>query len=277
MCPGVLRPWPAEDGLLVRLRTPGGYVRVDALRRLGRIAEAYGDGRIRVTTRANLQVRGLARRADGQANLPDEVVEEIAATGLLPSPAHDVARNVMASPASGLAGGRADVRPVVRSLDALLLATPAMSALPGRFLFLLDDGRGDLVGRTSDVAAVALSDARAQLRVGEQWSDVVAWIDVPGRLAALAGEFLGLRGAGPDAPWHVAELDRPLVAAQPAHPALPEPTEPMPYGEVPGGFHHAVDDGLTPTALADLTAHAHHTSHLVITPWRGILIPQKAR
>ena len=113
LCPGVLRPWPAEDGALVRLRIPGGRLALESLAGLLAVAEEYGDGRVHLTTRANLQLRGLP----GREELPPHVVEAIRATGLLPHPDHELVRNIMVSPLTGLAGGRADLRPVTRRPD----------------------------------------------------------------------------------------------------------------------------------------------------------------
>ncbi|MER6941619.1 nitrite reductase, partial [Nocardioides sp. NPDC000441] len=108
-CPGVGRPWAAEDGLLVRLRLIGGSVSSAALLSLISVAETYGDGRIYLTGRANLQVRGLPS-VDG--GLPGEVLTALKATGLVPAQTHELVRNVMVSPQTGLAGGRADLRGV---------------------------------------------------------------------------------------------------------------------------------------------------------------------
>ena len=44
LCPGVFRPWPADDGALVRLRPPGGLLPSAALLDLVGVAETYGDG-----------------------------------------------------------------------------------------------------------------------------------------------------------------------------------------------------------------------------------------
>ncbi|MGN0062802.1 MAG: nitrite reductase [Nocardioides sp.] len=278
MCPGVLRPWPADDGLLVRLRLPGGRLAVDSLLALSEVAQSSGDGRVRLTSRANLQVRGLPEAPGRAGVLPPEVVAALAGTGLLPSAAHDVSRNLMASPTSGLDARGCDVRPYVRALDEALLADPAAAALPGRFLFLLDDGRGDLVGRTSDLAAVGVGGGRAQLRVGGAWSDVVAWSEVPARLVAMAAAFLAVRGAGAGAAWHVDELPEPLWAPSPPDPGLPDPGPPLAHGATPAGLHVAVGpEGLTPSDVADLASLAQHCSHVVVTPWRGVLVPQEVR
>lgn len=269
-CPGIVHPWPADDGGLVRIRVPGGRVRLSALRALATVAEQYGDGRVRLTGRANLQVRAMPLDADG--SLAPPALAALEATGLLPSRSHDRIRNVLVSPQTGLAGGRADLRPVLTALDTLLLADPALAALPGRFLFTLDDGRGDLADKHLDLGLVALDAGTAQLRVGEQWGAVVALADAPAALVALARDFLAARGTGPDAPWHVPELAGPLAPPVPAAPGATVATGPLPLGPVAGGRHVAVpDDGLDPSTLATWTAPT-----VIVTPWHGVLIPEEA-
>ncbi|GGO68408.1 nitrite reductase [Nocardioides deserti] len=272
-CPGALRPWPADDGLLVRLRLPGGRVPAASLLALAEVAERYGDGRVHVTGRANLQVRALPGEPDGgagPARLRPDVLAAVEATGLLPSRTHDLARNLMASPQTGLAGGRADLRRLVDGLDATLLADPALGGLPGRFLLVLDD-RGDLADRSCDLGVVALDAELGQLRVGDGWGPVVPLADAPRTVVDLARRFLDVRGDGPDAPWHVAELVEPLVEPCPPDPGLPPPAPAPPYGVVPGGVHEPVpDDGLDRAAVERLTAAA---PVLVVTPWRGVLVP----
>lgn len=272
-CPGALRPWPAEDGLLVRLRLPGGRVAADALLGLLEVAEHHGDGHLHVTTRTNLQVRALPA-VPGTQRLTDTVLAAIEATGLLPSRTHDLARNVMASPQTGLVGGRVDLRPVVRALDAALLAAPALGLLPGRFLFVLDDGRGDLLDRNCDLGLVALGPDEAQLRVGTGWGPVVPLAGVEERLVRLALRFLEVRGDGPGAAWHVHELASQLVTPVPASARLPDRSPPLPYGPVSGGEHVAVpEDGLDRPAVERLCSAA---PELVVTPWRGVLVPEES-
>ncbi|WP_418063410.1 nitrite reductase [Pimelobacter simplex] len=269
-CPGIVHPWPADDGGLVRVRVPGGRVRLSALRALAAVAEQYGDGRVRLTGRANLQVRAMPLGADG--SLAPPALAALEATGLLPSRSHDRIRNVLVSPQTGLAGGRADLRPVLAALDTLLLSDPALAALPGRFLFTLDDGRGDLADKHLDLGLVALDATTAQLRVGEQWGAVVGLADAPAALVALARDFLAARGTGPDAPWHVPELARPLAPPVPAAAGATVATGPLPLGPVAGGRHVAVpDDGLDPSAIATWTAPT-----VIVTPWHGVLIPEEA-
>ncbi|WP_169944417.1 nitrite reductase [Microbispora sp. H11081] len=273
-CPGVLRPWPAADGLLVRLRLPGGRVSAKSLHALAEVAERYGDGRVHVTTRANLQVRAMPA-VPGAERLPDEVLTALEATGLLPSRAHDLSRNVMASPQTGLAGGRADLRPVVDALDTALCGDPGLGRLPGRFLFVLDDGRGDLLDRSCDLGLVALDGGSAQLRIGDAWGAVVPLRDAHAHLAGLARLFLGARGAGPDAPWHVVELPEPLVAPVPRSRGVPAAAPPLAFGPVPGGVHRPVPArGLDRAAVERLCAAA---PELLVTPWHGVLIPEGTR
>ncbi|GAB2858197.1 hypothetical protein GCM10027026_04950 [Myroides odoratimimus subsp. xuanwuensis] len=245
-------------------------MRGDSLRALVAVAERYGDAHVHVTGRSNLQLRALPRHA-GTEQLPSVVLEELETTGLLPSRAHDLARNVMASPQTGLAGGRADLRPTVAALDAEICASTTLAGLPGRFLFVLDDGRGDLLTRPCDLGLVALDGDRAQLRVGPDWGPTVDLHEAPRALADLAVRFLDVRGQGPEAAWHAAELDTPLVTPHPPDPHVPDPAPPLGFGPVPGGVHTAVPEtGLDRRAVEELCAGA---SEVVVTPWRGVLIP----
>lgn len=267
-CPGVLRPWPAGDGLLVRLRLVGGRLPVAALDRLLEFSAEFADGRIHLTKRANLQIRGLPGY-DGQ--LAPAAVDALAATGLLPSRSHELIRNILVSPQTGHAGGRADLRPVAQRLDALLCGDPRLAGLPGRFLFVLDDGRGDVMDRRADAGLVALDGTEAQLRIGEHWGAVVDIADAAERLTELATAFQAARGGGPDAPWHVRELPGPLAPVVTADPRIPARSGPLPFGDVLGGIHVHVPDGvLTPNRGRSLLKH----TELVVTPWQGVFIPQ---
>ncbi|MCM3886545.1 nitrite reductase, partial [Frankia sp. R82] len=202
-CPGVLRTHPAADGALARLRLPGGRLTARAARELAACARELADGHLELTSRGNVQLRGLA---DGGAEV---LAGRARAVGLLPSDTHERVRNIVASPLSGrLAGGR-DVQAFVAALDRGLCAGPALAALPGRILFAVDDGTGDLSAIPADLALRALPAGHMVVSVagearGLRVSDAVA---VPALLAA-ARAFVDLVAAGGPAAsaWRVAEL-----------------------------------------------------------------------
>ncbi|MCW2710830.1 MAG: cobalamin biosynthesis protein, partial [Marmoricola sp.] len=231
-----------------------------------------GDGDVHLTRRANLQVRGLPTRA---GDLPPEAVEAIEAAGLLPSRTLELVRNVMVSPQTGLGGGRADLRPVAAELDRRLCADPALAQLPGRFLYVLDDGRGDLVGRSTDLGLVALDGSTAQLRIGSSgWGAVTRLGDAARALTSLASQFLAARGSGPGALWHVDELPRPLVPPVARLAATEETAPALPHAPVEGGEHVSAPDGVVDHALARrLVDGLGAGDELVVTPWNGVLVP----
>ncbi|WP_411070873.1 cobalamin biosynthesis protein CobG [Streptomyces sp. cmx-4-25] len=199
-CPGALRLHSADDGHLARLRLPAGRLTARQVEVLAHAAEALGDGRISVTSRGNAELRGLA---DGCGA---ELAALLAEAGLLPSPTHERVRNIVASPAAGLDGlGHADVQLWARELDGLLCAAPWAAALSGRFLFVLDDGRGDVTGLGGDVTLVAVAPDAALLRLGDRAVRVAA-ADAPRAALAAARAFLtAAREAGTGA-WRVREL-----------------------------------------------------------------------
>ena len=206
-CPGVLRPHQAEDGLVVRLRIPGGQTTAEVLRALCGLAAAFsinpgGAGYVQLTSRGNLQLRGL----DGTRLA--ELTQEIFALGLLPSFAHDRVRNIVASPLTGLSADRPDLRPMVGELDAALCADPALAELPGRFLFALDDGRGDVASLAFDLGYRAVDDDHGLLVVGGPIprGRVVARREAVPAMIDLAREVVRRRASAADPGWRVWDL-----------------------------------------------------------------------
>jgi precorrin-3B synthase len=234
-----------------------------------------------LTKRANLQLRGIepAQNEDGSSCVPPEFVDAITAAGFLPAPTHELVRNIMVSPLSGRVGGRADLFPVARRLDEALCAEPLLAGLSARFLFVLDDGRGDLVDRTLDLGAMAVDDANAQIRIGSQdWGEVVELEGVPEVLLDLAARFVRARGDHPDAPWHIDELAEPLVETHHARDLRTQVTSPFP----PRG-EQTQDDGRTAVVVEipdgvlthELASQvlARAGRDLIITPWRSVVLP----
>ncbi len=167
-CPGILDLHEARDGLVARIRLPGGYASGARLRSLAAMADRFGDGHVDLTARGNVQIRGI------QPGAADDMAQRAASAGLMPSPAHDRARNITASPLAGLAS-HPDLRGPVRALDRAIRADPGLAALPGRFLFSLDDGTGRAGLGTCDV--------------GLRWHDGATEL-------VVAGYQTGLRGPG---------------------------------------------------------------------------------
>lgn len=277
-CPGVLRPWIAEDGAIVRLRLVGGVVSAEALRSLVGIAETYADGTILLTKRTNLQLRGIAH-ADGC--VPAELVSALTDAGFLPSPSHELVRNIMMSPLTGRSGGRADLRATAVELDRGLCADPVLAGLAGRFLFVLDDGRGDVGHRSLDLGITAVDHESVQVRVGtHHWGPVVTVAEAPEALLAYAHRFLAAAGEGDSALWHVDELPDGGSALVGSHHARDIRTQvtslPLPYGIITQdddrvAHHVAVPEGLlTPHLATSILDRA--GSDLVVTPWRSVVL-----
>ena len=265
-CPGLLRPHEAADGAMVRIRVPGGQTTGAALRELSRLSQVHGNGLLQLTSRGSVQVRGLP------GAVPEPFEDAVARAGFLPSAAHERVRNVVASPLTGLTGGRADLRPLVARLDRALLAEPRLAALPGRFLFVLDDGRGDVVGLGGDLGYRALDAGRGELLVGERRRvRPVRLVEVPDALVGLALRFLELRTQQ----WHVRQLDVPLVEGTERR--LDEDATPPAPGVA--GAHLVVDVplGLLSPAQVDAVDAAVRGGPVVVTPWRSLVLPGAAR
>jgi precorrin-3B synthase len=259
---------------VARVRVPGGQLTAAQFRAIATGAAELGDGTIELTSRANLQVRGLT---DGV-----ELGARLASAGLLPSATHERVRNVLASALTGRdQTGFADVRALVEALDQALCARPGLVGLSGRFLFAVDDGRGDVAWLGADVATVLTSDNSAAVLLGGEDAGLRSTVDgAPALMLACAETFLTLR----EHEWRVTELaDGPRRIAE--HVAGP------PRG-VPRGVERrtGAPQGIGPVAQAGglvslvvgaplgwldrcqagaLTATG---APLVITPWRRLVV-----
>lgn len=154
-CPGVFALHEAADGWLARVRAPGGRLSSSALIALAGLSEQLGNGLVDLTSRANVQLRGLT------ADVAAALAPPLEAVGLLPSAAHDRARNVLASPLAGRAPEALDdVDDVVALLDRAVIDGHRLRDLPGRFCFLVDDGSGACREIEPDVTIAALGAGR---------------------------------------------------------------------------------------------------------------------
>lgn len=286
----------AADGGLARIRVPGGRLTASRLRELAGAAADCGSGVIELTSRANVQVRGLGDGAE------PGFAARMAAAGLLPSLTHERVRNILASPLTGCdARGTLDAGPLVDELDRRLCARPGLAELPGRFLFALDDGRGDvawlgpdagILPTGADEVALILAGADSGLRV-PVGSAVTA-------LLAAAEAFLAEPAAEGERAWRIGELPggAERVAAR-VHAALPHSAggsigvvrsqaaerlrgDPPAAGreqvgviELSGGrvaLGVAAPLGRLAAAQAELLADLATGGEVRLTPWRGVVL-----
>jgi precorrin-3B synthase len=135
-CPGALRPMDSGDGLIVRLRIGGGIVPVALAAAIADWSRRWGNGRIDLTNRANLQLRGVPEQ-----HLP-ALREALAAWNLLDaSAAGEAVRNVISSPLAGLDPAAVlDTRGLAAELEQHLGRAVVLHDLPGKFGFAIDDG-----------------------------------------------------------------------------------------------------------------------------------------
>lgn len=147
-CPTVLAPMQSGDGWLARVKPSAGVISAAAARVVGAAASRHGNGHIDLTSRGNLQVRGLSPSS------AERLAETILANGLASAePAVEAVRNVMASPLGPDDPSAAfDSHALAREIEAMLAAEAALQDLPAKFCVLVDGGGAlPLAGVTTDI------------------------------------------------------------------------------------------------------------------------------
>jgi precorrin-3B synthase len=267
-CPGALQVHQAADGALARVRLPGGMITAAQLETLALAATQWASPAMELTSRGNIQIRAIT---DTSA-----LAGALAASGLLPSDTHERVRNIVASPLSGRVGPYADIRAVVGHLDNAIQAQPALAGLPGRFMFSIDDGRGDVSGLAADAGLHVTGDAAALLLAGRDTGVRLPMSEALTALMTVAVRFAEIRGTC----WRISELDdtAPLLAG--FAPTVEPGTTWAPITQGPIGWMEQ-DDGRVALGaavpLGVLNARvgeylAAINAPMVITPWRSVLV-----
>jgi precorrin-3B synthase len=268
-CPGALQVHQAADGALARVRLPGGVISPAQLQALAGAAAQFGSPAMELTSRGNVQLRAVTD--------PAAVAEILATAGLLPSQTHERVRNILASPLSGRVGSTTDIRALVVELDVAISSEPALAELPGRFVFGVDDGRGDISGLGADVGAHFLDDSTAALLLAGRDTGVrLATADVVPALITVAKRFACTR----EKAWRVAELEDAASMLQQFTPsaspgaAWPPVTRP-PVGWLPQddgrvALGAAVPLGELQSRVAEFLVAIN--APMAITPWRTVLV-----
>ncbi|NNK17101.1 MAG: precorrin-3B synthase [Sulfitobacter sp.] len=131
-CPGALRPMQSGDGIVVRIRPFNGRLRRAQADGIATLAAAHGNGMIDLSSRGNLQIRGVT-----EATYP-ALIEGLRRMGLLdPDEATESRRNVLVTPFWQTGGETEALAP---ALTEAISAADA-PAIPGKFGFALDTGR----------------------------------------------------------------------------------------------------------------------------------------
>lgn len=141
-CPGAHRPMMSGDGLILRIKPFRGLLTAAQVLTLCSLSIRYGSGLLDLTSRANLQIRGVSPSSLAP------LLEALTEAGLVDAdPGIEARRNILCPP---------DLTPgdlTCRLHDAILRALPDLPDLPGKMGIALDTG-----------AEATLSDASADFR-----------------------------------------------------------------------------------------------------------------
>ncbi|MGF1591233.1 MAG: hypothetical protein ACFCU7_18705 [Pleurocapsa sp.] len=125
-CPGLFYGTPARDGIISRIRIPGGIINSKQLFAIANLSESVGDGFVQITNHANLQVRAINE-------ISFDVLQPLQAIALAAQNQEiDHLRNIMSSPTAGIDRQQLiDTRPLVKELDKYISSHPHLTGNTG--------------------------------------------------------------------------------------------------------------------------------------------------
>lgn len=260
-CPGAYRPMMSGDGLIARIRPRLGQLTAEQVLGLCDISRSDGNGIIDLTSRANLQMRGMS---DANHN---RVLNRLADLDLLDAdPVTEAKRNIVTHPL-WQPGGLTE-----RLHNDILANLPALPDLPAKMGMALDTGPMPMLGSASaDFRFEQGADGSLILRAD---GSVRGWAvdadDAPRALIEMAHWFCATGGANAGRMAHHL-----LATALPedwrTHPARPQ-TNPLQAGRLDHAQIFGAPFGsLKARALAALMTDTNATA-LRCTPWRLFLL-----
>lgn len=265
-CPGAWRPMATGDGLLVRVRPRLGRLTRGQMLALCEAAEAFGSGLIELTSRANLQLRGVS-----EASWPG-LMAFLVEHGLVDPDPHAERRPQLLLAPEWQAGDA--THEAARLLQARIAELPA---LPAKMGLAIDAGVAPVLGEVSADFRIELSASGTLLvradghALGTPVDSVDAAVE---HLVRLAHWFVdsGGRQSG-----RMRRHEAPLPAWAPAS-MPPAETGPrlalgdhawgrvfgLPFGRAPASVLRAA---IAPAALAPEASGA-----VRVAPWRRLLV-----
>ena len=263
-CPNALRPMASGDGLIVRIKPPGGRLSAREASEIAKLASRYGNGVIDISNRANLQVRGVREQSY------DALLSGLMELDLIDANADAEAnRNIIVTPFAVTD----DLAHTLAEDLSHALAKPNAPRLPGKFGFAIDIEEAPVLRsapadirfeRASDGSLVCVADGagtgaiiapdtavEAAVALSRWFLDTGGMVDGRGRMAA-----------------HIAR-GTPLPERFTAVPRKPEAAFKPTPGQTEKGWLVGLAFGQmsaqTLAALAQL-------GPLQLTPWRMVLI-----
>jgi ferredoxin-nitrite reductase len=152
-CPGLFYGTSARDGILSRIRTPGGIITTQQIRVIADLADKYGTPYAKITNRANLQIRALKSLISSDIL---QILQEIGIASVNSKVDH--LRNIMGSPTAGIDRNQLiDTRYLVREVDNYIVNHTELSELSAKFSISFDGGEAaSIANRPNDVTFAAV-------------------------------------------------------------------------------------------------------------------------
>lgn len=252
-CPTAYRPMQSGDGLLVRVNPRLGWLSARQALSLCDLAERFGNGMIDLTSRANLQLRGVTE-AGHRALLDGLIAEE-----LVDASAEREARRALV-----IGSGRIVDEAIVKLTEALELGVDRYPALPPKVCVSVGQGAADaLPGDFRFEIAPGGVTLRADGVACGRKVELASAVDA---LVEMMEWFIGSGGAESGRMRrHVARVSPPEDWLQVRAETVGRAVRP---GAVSGGFIVGVPFGATNAADLRRMVEASEATHVGTTPWR---------
>lgn len=190
-CPSLHTPMEAKDGYLIRLTPPSNVLSSKQLITLAEVAEHHGRGVVQLTSRGNIQIRGLEAKSiqESQQILIEASLSDASAQ------IEEIRRSILVSPLHSIDPScAAETSAIAKHLLRALSHCSLLKALPPKFCFGVDGG-GYLPSGSVHADIIACFEGKSwRVQCGAQ-SRLTDASDVTTAMLAYAADCVALRPA----------------------------------------------------------------------------------